>query len=769
MTVAPSLPKTPIKGDPETRRFLEAVRQYLVSTGKDFVTREDLSTQSFIDSLGVTFPAGSPDGIDTPTIPSNLTTDGVFENIILEWAYTAYRGHAYTRVYRNTVNNFSTASVLVNISGKVYADPVSPGVGFYYWVANVNVAGIESAPNQVAGTLGQTSLKPEYLTNLLQGQITESQLYAALASRISLIDAASSVAGSVNARLQSEASARAQAILDEASYRANGDSNLQTQINTIVAGTTGDLQDVLAAIQEEQTARTDADEAEAASRQTLATQIRGNYTGTDPAFLASGLLYSERVARVNADSAEVSAREALAVTVQNNYETLEASISEEQSVRIDADEALAQSITVLASTVANNTAAIQLEQSTRADDDEALSQSISSLTATVNGNTAAIQQESSARILADGALSGQITTLTGTVNGNTSALQQEIANRVNADNTLFAKYTVKIDQNGYVSGFGLASAANDAIPTSAFSVRSDSFYIASPSGPGIAPTMPFIVRTTAVTINGVTVPAGVYMTDAFIQNGSISNAKIGNLAVDNAKIADAAISFAKIGDLQVGTAKIAFGAIDNARLGFAAVGTANIQDAAINTAKIGDAQVDTLKIAGNAVTLPLVYTGGDVSVTETISASSGGYACGYVYNPDTGQFDYVCGPQPAYVSGGHTVLETGWIDVGGGGLICVFYGTMDATALKDAGQLIAMLVDKNDGQGYQVTRQTKAGAVTNNGNTYAALPVAVTTTVSGVNQVKIKIMTGKYLIATSATSNPSYLRDTTLSVLGAKR
>lgn len=39
-------------------------------------------------------------------------------------------------------------------------------------------------------------------------------------------------------------------------------------------------------------------------------------------------------------------------------------------------------------------------------------------------------------------------------------------------------------------------------------------------------------------INGVTVPAGVYIRDAFIANGTITNAKIANAAIDNAKIAN---------------------------------------------------------------------------------------------------------------------------------------------------------------------------------------------------------------------------------------
>lgn len=131
----------------------------------------------------------------------------------------------------------------------------------------------------------------------------------------------------------------------------------------------------------------------------------------------------------------------------------------------------------------------------------------------------------------------QVSQLSTSINGNVVALQQESLARVNADNSLFAQYTVKIDNNGYVSGFGLASTANNANPFSEFAIRADRFYVASPSGPGITPIIPFVVNTTAQTINGVSVPAGIYMDAAFIKNGTITNAKIGNATIDDAKIA----------------------------------------------------------------------------------------------------------------------------------------------------------------------------------------------------------------------------------------
>ena len=118
-------------------------------------------------------------------------------------------------------------------------------------------------------------------------------------------------------------------------------------------------------------------------------------------------------------------------------------------------------------------------------------------------------------------------------------------------NQLNDQYTVKIDNNGYVTGFGLASTAVNGTPFSEFAIRADRFYIASPSGPGITPIIPFVVNTTAQTINGVNVPIGVYMDAAFIKNGTITNAKIGNATIDDAKIASLNASKITAGSIAV--------------------------------------------------------------------------------------------------------------------------------------------------------------------------------------------------------------------------
>lgn len=147
-----------------------------------------------------------------------------------------------------------------------------------------------------------------------------------------------------------------------------------------------------------------------------------------------------------------------------------------------------------------------------------------------------IATETTNRTTADSAIVGTVTTLSATVGANTSAIQTETSTRASETGSLFAKYTVKIDQNGYVSGFGLASTANNDTPFSDFIIRADRFSIASPTGPGITPVIPFIVTTTTTTINGVTVTPGVYINGAFIQGGTIQGASIAGGTIENAKL-----------------------------------------------------------------------------------------------------------------------------------------------------------------------------------------------------------------------------------------
>ena len=128
----------------------------------------------------------------------------------------------------------------------------------------------------------------------------------------------------------------------------------------------------------------------------------------------------------------------------------------------------------------------------------------------------------SAIVDGDSALYSRIDTVQTTVNDNTASIQTH----QQSINGLYAQYTVKVDVNGRVSGFGLASSNTQ----SDFAIRADKFYIAPPDGTGKGDS-PFMVLTSSQTVNGTVVPAGTYIQSAYIHNGSIDVAKINKASI----------------------------------------------------------------------------------------------------------------------------------------------------------------------------------------------------------------------------------------------
>lgn len=212
-------------------------------------------------------------------------------------------------------------------------------------------------------------------------------------------------------------------------------------------------------------------------------------------------------------------------------------------------------------TVAGNAATsaqLQSEQTARATADLALASDITTLNSTVYDQTTGVaatysglQSEITARANADSAISSSITSLTTTVNGNTTSIQTNTS----SINGVEAKYSVKVDNNGHVSGFGLISTANDSgTVTSAFIVSADRFAIARPynsSNTNVTTDYPFKVISSQTTINGTSVPAGVYINEAFIHNAQITNALIADATITSAKISDLTATKITSGNIQI--------------------------------------------------------------------------------------------------------------------------------------------------------------------------------------------------------------------------
>ncbi|MBA0421337.1 hypothetical protein D7Y22_10215 [Stenotrophomonas maltophilia] len=102
----------------------------------------------------------------------------------------------------------------------------------------------------------------------------------------------------------------------------------------------------VAMVQQESDARTAALAAEAGQRNTLAVQMRGDYTGNDPAKLTGGLAYNEMRARVGADEALSQRQSAVEVRLPAGTGALasEAKVNSVEQASLTRDEAIGQRI-----------------------------------------------------------------------------------------------------------------------------------------------------------------------------------------------------------------------------------------------------------------------------------------------------------------------------------------------------------------------------------------------------------------------------------------
>jgi len=375
-------------------------------------------------------------------------------------------------------------------------------------------------------------------------------------------------------------------------------------------------------------------------------------------------------------AAEASARSLLAAKV----DTQAAAIVQEQTARATADAAITTSVTTISATAnAKNRTYYQDEAPTEglvsgdlwfdtSDSNKAYRWTGALWNETtdtrVAANTAAIQTEATTRATALAAEATARQTLQSVVEGNTAAIQTEATTRATETGSLLAKYTVKVDVNGYVSGFGLASTANDGTPTSEFTVVADKFSIAPVQTDNAANDgSPFFHRTTPTTINGVAVPAGTYMKAAYIHDATITNAKIANLAVDDAKIANLSVSKLAAGSLAVGQYIQSTGYIAGSagwrihQNGAAEFAAASIRGQ-LTAAQIDTRGLDIKDAAGN-----VIFSSGSSLGAQAATTYGGGNLCqnsGF----DSGTSD----KWSAVLPGGHTLgidLSADWMPFGG--------------------------------------------------------------------------------------------------------
>ena len=154
-----------------------------------------------------------------------------------------------------------------------------------------------------------------------------------------------------------------------------------------------------------------------------------------------------------------------------------------------------------------------------ASDREATARSLLSLQTDVNGNKAAINSLNQTFSNYQQATATQINGITATINGHTSAITTNAQAIANVNGDLKAMYSIKVavDANGkqYAAGMGIGVENTPSGMQSQVLFVADRFAVMAQAGGAVS--LPFVIQ------NGQT-----FIRDTFIQDGSITNAKIGS-------------------------------------------------------------------------------------------------------------------------------------------------------------------------------------------------------------------------------------------------
>ncbi|MEZ6364390.1 phage tail protein [Klebsiella pneumoniae] len=229
----------------------------------------------------------------------------------------------------------------------------------------------------------------------------------------------------------------------------------------------------MAALQEEQQARANADTAEAQARSTLAAQIRGSSESGNLDDIRSGLIYQEKNARITADAAEASARESL----QTEFNRNKASVAEDLHTLSTEQASQASKITGLqtslgqkadASAVQTISQKVEEQGNTLKSQGAALStldNRVGSVESGVSANSKAITGLQSTVTQQDKTLSSQSESIT-TLNNSLSDIQSDTDTAKSNPSNLLVNASFERDLAGWSAGNSVSSVIKASAPHS---------------------------------------------------------------------------------------------------------------------------------------------------------------------------------------------------------------------------------------------------------------------------------------------------------------
>ena len=198
-------------------------------------------------------------------------------------------------------------------------------------------------------------------------------------------------------------------------------------------------------------------------------------------------------------------------------------------------------------------------------------------------------------------LGERITTVQSKADGNTAAVQAH----AKSINGLEAQYTVKVDVNGKVAGYGLATTPKNGTPESKFIVNADRFGVGST---GKADVFPFVVDTQKkrVGVNGELVVNGKAIVDR-LNAGDIHGDKITANTLNANRLTAGSVTAREMAAGSITADKLAAGSITADKLAANSVTSEklSVQNLSALSSDLGDINAGNINIGNGAFTVSM--------------------------------------------------------------------------------------------------------------------------------------------------------------------
>ncbi|MGX9761850.1 TipJ family phage tail tip protein [Pseudomonas shahriarae] len=456
--------------------------------------------------------------VGLPPAVAFLTTTSELFGIGIKWGFPpGAEDTQRTEVWYGPANDLGASTKLADLAypqADYRMQSLLAGATLFFWARLVDRTGNVGPFYPIGnGVMGQASSDAGPILEQIKGKVDESAISKELNDRIDLIDG--SGPGSVNARIDQAVQDFADALAyDPEKPYVKGDMVRQGQriyqaegpVAVGIAPPAAPWKDIGSTLEE---------------ANALAGEVHQNTL--DIAEVDGKLVATSE--KVDGVYAQVNPTYAGDTTTNAGDNTVSAGVWSVWSAIAEGDYAQSKRTDLVEASVNANTAAISTETTARVSADTALAQQITTLGAQVGGNSTAIQTETAARVAADGVLGQQITTVETNLNGaNLSIAQnaqaiQDVDGKVSATWSVRLQYTSATGEYKY-AGVGLGLENGPGGLQSKFIIDADMFAI------GQGGTIPFAVT------DGQT-----FIKAAFIQDGTITNAKIGNYIQSNNYVA----------------------------------------------------------------------------------------------------------------------------------------------------------------------------------------------------------------------------------------